>query len=374
MKKKFLLFVILLISGSMIVMYSCKKEEENNNNNNEPPVVDSDAPQISITSPTAEFSWLSQENTVTIKGSASDDVGVTSITWTSDQGTSGTADGTTDWSANNLSLVNGDNLFTFKSNDASGKSSSKSMLVTYNEFYTFEGAPDITPDGFFINTPTQVLIKVPLIGAQNIVANSVKLNKVDQQGAFVEEVCELFDDGILGGHGDDILGDGVYSNIQTITETNPTDIFFRVKIATLENGTEVESFSEIKTVTVVDEITQTEVDDIFDSQLSADAKFQELVQNQPYGDAINQTVEYINTLSNVTSSGITASGDIWIDYAYGLTGMVLTTEDENEGGFGGSRDGNERATNATVPINKQSRGLTANYNKSCKRIRKSGFG
>ncbi len=161
MKKKLLLFVMLLISGSMIVMYSCKKEEDennNNNNNNDPPVSDNANPQITITSPTAEFSWLSQENNVTIKGSASDDVGVTSVTWTSDHGTSGTADGTTDWIANGLSLVNGDNLFTFISNDAAGKSSTATLLVTYNEFYTFVGAPDIKPDGFFINTAQQLTV------------------------------------------------------------------------------------------------------------------------------------------------------------------------------------------------------------------------
>lgn len=362
MKKKFMIFFILLVSGSIITLYSCNKEDDNNNSTNDPPVEDAQPPQITITSPTAEFSYLSQENTISIKGSASDDVGVTSVKWTNDQGGSGDAQGTESWEANDLTLVNGDNLFTFTSKDAAGKSSSSTLLVTYNEYYTFVGPPNISPDGFFVNTATQVFIKVTLLGAQNVVANSVKLVKVDESGTILEEVCELFDDGDLAGHGDDILGDGVFGNIQYITEENPTDIFYRVTIMTLENGAEVESFSEIKTVSVVDEITEDEVTEIFNAQIEADAKFQELAQSLSQEEAVTQAVDYINSISNVTASGVTASGDIWIDYDYGLTGMVITTEDDNEG-FGGTPDGKKRANTVTLPLNKQSRGTNANYNK-----------
>lgn len=364
MKKRFLFFIILLISGSMIIMYSCKKEEDENNNNNDSPVTDNENPQISITSPTAEFSWLSQENTITIKGSASDDVGVTSVSWTSDQGTNGTATGTTSWEAVGLTLVNGDNLFTFTSKDATDKSNAKSILVTYNEFYTFVGAPEIKPDAFFINSPQNLTVKVALEGAQNLVPNGAMLVTVGQQGVIQEEVCELFDDGDLS-HGDDILGDGVFSNITAeYMEAAPVDLLFRVKIITNENGADVESFSEIKTISVVDEISQEEVDEIFASQLDADAKFQELVETQTQEEAVTQTIEYITTLSNVTAAGSTASGEIWIDYDYGLTGMVMTTGDDNEGGMSSPQDGRGRATSATIPVNKQSRGLTANYIKS----------
>jgi hypothetical protein len=351
-------------------MSSCKKDDENNddnnNNSNDPPTEDTESPQITITSPTAEFSYLSQNNVVTIKGSASDDVGVTEVSWVSDHGTSGTATGTNDWEAVGLELVNGDNLFTFTSKDAAGKTGTATILVTYNEFYTFVGTPEINPDAFFVNTPTNCRILVPLVGVQNLIENGVKLIKVDEQGSIMEEVCDLFDDGPLGGHGDDIQGDGIFTNVQMFSEATPTNLLLRVRIITNENGNDVESFSEIKTVSVVDEISETDVNEIFNTQLDADAKFQELVQNLSIEEATNQTLQYVNTLSNVTGSGVTESGEIWIDYNFGLTGMVLTTGDENEGGMGKgnlSAD-NKRSRSATIPLNEQTRGQTSGLYKS----------
>jgi hypothetical protein len=356
MKKKIIMFVALFLSASLVFLYSCKKDEESNDDPNNPPVQDTQAPQINITSPTAEFSWLSQENIVTIKGSSSDDVGVTEVVWVNDQGGSGTASGTESWEAANLTLVNGDNLFTFTSKDASGKSTSATLLVTYNEFYTFVGDVSITPDAFFVNAPTNCTIKVPLVGAQNLIENGVTLLRVDEQGTILEEVCELYDDGNLD-HGDDILGDGIFSNIQSFTEFTPTNLLFRVRIVTEENGNSVESYSEIKAVAVVDEISEDEVNAIFQSQVDADAKYQELIQSLPFEEAADQTMEYVNSFSNVLASGISVSGDIWIDYEYGLSGMILTTEEGNEGGSGGKKEGNDRKKKATVPLKYQTRGI-----------------
>ena len=110
---------------------------------------------------------------------------------------------------------------------------------------------------------------------------------VDQQGNLVEEVCELFDDGDLG-HGNDILGDGVYSNVQSYLETTPGLIKLRVRAATNEMSGMVYSYSQVSNLAVVDEIATETIQQILEFQLLADEKFQEYIatQNFEYGKSI----------------------------------------------------------------------------------------
>ena len=78
---------------------------------------------IAITSPTLGTTCFTKEDTITLSGTASDDVGVTSVTWTNSQGSSGTASGTSDWTISNLPLHCGNhNIITVTARDAAGNS------------------------------------------------------------------------------------------------------------------------------------------------------------------------------------------------------------------------------------------------------------
>ena len=57
------------------------------------------APTLTITSPTSSSSYSTSTNSVTIGGTASDDVAVTQVTWSASTGASGTASGTSTWTA-----------------------------------------------------------------------------------------------------------------------------------------------------------------------------------------------------------------------------------------------------------------------------------
>ena len=60
---------------------------------------DTTPPTVSITSPTTSSAYSTTQSTIALSGTASDNVGVTSVTWTnSANSTSGTASGTTSWS------------------------------------------------------------------------------------------------------------------------------------------------------------------------------------------------------------------------------------------------------------------------------------
>lgn len=88
------------------------------------------APTIAFSSPTAGTTYSASTPSVLFGGSASDNVGVTSVTWTNSAGGSGTASGTTAWSAL-IALVDGTNTITVTAHDAGSNNTSDVLTVTY---------------------------------------------------------------------------------------------------------------------------------------------------------------------------------------------------------------------------------------------------
>ena len=69
--------------------------------------------------------------TIAFSGTASDNVGVTKVTWSTNTGSSGTANGTTSWSAT-IPLLVGSNVVTIRAYDAAGNNGWRSVVVTRN--------------------------------------------------------------------------------------------------------------------------------------------------------------------------------------------------------------------------------------------------
>jgi len=94
------------------------------------PTDDTTDPIIAITQPTSGDVYSTEEDTVDLGGSASDDVGVTSVTWTNSRAGSGTASGTQSWTVSGISLECGDdNVLTVTAQDAAGNSSTDTLTV-----------------------------------------------------------------------------------------------------------------------------------------------------------------------------------------------------------------------------------------------------
>ena len=95
-----------------------------------PPGGDKVAPSLVITSP--GYSILSTSSaSLTIGGTASDNVGVTAVKWSTSFGNSGTATGTTSWAAT-VPLLVGTTTVTVRAYDAAGNSSWRSLMVIRN--------------------------------------------------------------------------------------------------------------------------------------------------------------------------------------------------------------------------------------------------
>ena len=93
--------------------------------------VDDVLPQIAITSPTTDAGYTTKNKTVTLSGTASDNVGLKSVTWSNASGGNGTASGTTSWTISDIALNDGQNIVTVTVTDASGNRASDSLNITY---------------------------------------------------------------------------------------------------------------------------------------------------------------------------------------------------------------------------------------------------
>ena len=81
---------------------------------------DGTAPTVVITTPTGETTYTATASPLTVAGTAADNVGVTQVTWSNDRGGSGTATGTTAWTAAGIGLQAGTNVVTVTARDAAG--------------------------------------------------------------------------------------------------------------------------------------------------------------------------------------------------------------------------------------------------------------
>jgi YD repeat-containing protein len=93
---------------------------------------DTIAPNISITSPTTASSYTNTTATINLSGTASDNTGVTFVTWQNYSGGIGVASGTNSWSITGIPLKYGVNSISVTAYDAAGNSSFADLVVTFS--------------------------------------------------------------------------------------------------------------------------------------------------------------------------------------------------------------------------------------------------
>jgi hypothetical protein len=95
--------------------------------------VDSQLPALSITSPASNGLYTSASPTVVLTGLATDDAGITQVTFLSDRGPAGMATGTTTWSTPPVRLEQGPNVFTVSARDSSGNIATATLTVVLGD-------------------------------------------------------------------------------------------------------------------------------------------------------------------------------------------------------------------------------------------------
>jgi len=108
---------------------------------------DGEAPLVWITSPTSGSTYSTNSASITLSGTASDNVGVTQVTWSNSAGGSGTCSGMDSWSSGSIALAEGSNVITVTARDAAGNTSTDVITVTYTpDSPPPEPPPDPEPD------------------------------------------------------------------------------------------------------------------------------------------------------------------------------------------------------------------------------------
>jgi hypothetical protein len=92
------------------------------------PSLDKTAPTLVITTPSST-SVSAMLSTIVFSGTATDNVGVTTVTWSTNTGGSGMASGTAKWSAT-VQLLVGSNTVTIRASDAAGNIAWRTVVVT----------------------------------------------------------------------------------------------------------------------------------------------------------------------------------------------------------------------------------------------------
>lgn len=146
---------------------------------------------------------------VTIQGLAGCDLGLQRVDWANETtGASGTATGTTDWSASIL-LAAGDNLLRFTARGGDGVSTAvRTTVLTYHPLLSFTSALTLSRDLVWVGETSTLAASVGLPSAVAALGPAVTLHRTDEEGLPLDEEGAMRDDGLAP---DQTAGDGIYA-------------------------------------------------------------------------------------------------------------------------------------------------------------------
>lgn len=278
-------------------------------------------PQINITEPSFYSADAVTEGVIALGGLAYDDKAVVKITWmNSATGASGTASGVSPWTVPAVSLKPGDNPITATVMDTEGNTSSDSILVTYNpDRVVFYGMPRSNPDAVFVNEEAKILF-TQAISTPTVDPTSVRLVIDDDSGKSVD--FAMWDDGLLGGHGDEVDGDGIYSAILDLTYTQEGNAAYRVHAST-PGG--VDSLGPVSDLAVLEHIDPADYLAALGLADSAQKQFDILdASGKTPSQVIAGLVAWLQSHPDVADAGPSGSGQgVWWVTNAGLLGGLL---------------------------------------------------
>jgi hypothetical protein len=127
---------VALLSGANILSITARDAAGNSSTDvltvtYTPP--DTTVPTVAITAPTSSATHTTTSGSLSMSGTASDNVGVTQVSWANNRGGSGNATGTASWNIAGISLQIGSNVLTITARDAAGNTATAVLTVTYND-------------------------------------------------------------------------------------------------------------------------------------------------------------------------------------------------------------------------------------------------
>jgi len=232
------------------------------------------------------------------------------------------------------------------------KKSTDSTPPPSNSSLTFSTSPTADPSGLVASQITSVIIRVGITPNSKLITSSVTLLKVNSQNQVIDTLDFLYDDGDLN-HGDEIIGDGIFSTKHTFNESSTGTIYLKITAMTQETEGNASAYTPTFTISVVSNIS----DETFNANLAVQdegsKKFDSLTATVGEADAKIQTLNWVKGQSGVSSADTNAEGDvIEVLYGSGIKGSILLYAP----GLRGSSAGRNRQINPPVPPSLQTRG------------------
>jgi protein-arginine deiminase len=138
MNRAIKLFIVAVCLTALIASFGCSHKKKKHH--------DTIPPTVIITTPTSDPAYATSNATIDIAGTASDAKTVDSVTWSNDQGGSGSCSGTDSWSKTGITLYDGVNLITVTAYDAANNSGTGTLAVTYLANFWNASRADIVAD------------------------------------------------------------------------------------------------------------------------------------------------------------------------------------------------------------------------------------
>jgi len=110
----------------------------------DPPVPDLVKPEVTIVSPTLDLAQRRIGSSVTVTGTASDNIALKTIAWATDKGYKGTCTGTTSWSIAQLPLDTGENRLEITATDTSDNVNTAQLTITRQQTTVAEAWQGLT--------------------------------------------------------------------------------------------------------------------------------------------------------------------------------------------------------------------------------------
>lgn len=175
------------------------------------------------------------------------------VKWSLSNGAGGSCFGSPFFQTGKVELLPGDNVVTITAKKGD-KVSSDSLTITYNPVFQFADRLRAEPRVVKVGKGGSVHATLNLGKATNFVPGSLKVFRVDESGNQIATFGPMADDGNLAASGDEIKGDGIYSQKFSINDSQPGVGRIRASLLYKIGAKQYAVFSDVALIDIVADI------------------------------------------------------------------------------------------------------------------------
>ncbi|MCO4760798.1 MAG: hypothetical protein KC502_04795 [Myxococcales bacterium] len=252
------------------------------------------------------------------------------ITWKHSNGAGGKAYGAPFFQTGKVELTPGDNQIsvTAKKGDAIA---TDHITITYNPVFQFADRLRVEPRVIKAGKKTNVHAIVNLGKTTNFIAGSLKVFRTDENGNQLKNFGPMVDNGKLSVSGDEIKGDGLYSQKFSISDGKPTTVRIRASILFKVGNKQYAAFTDVAEIDVVSDIAVAEctgMKSVLDKAKAAAKAAGKGSAAQKAALDVLKASSLVDVADNATSGG----NGVWVRFKNGVLAAINLNPKGTRGG------------------------------------------